>query len=222
MCAISSHEGISLTSKNDDYIDNFDFSSVSSALEMSTSDISSINKDSFSNSCEFRLEKRHEEIGGRSGLSNESQNYVIFLVDNLVEMDSLDDSYSSYCSDRDNLSLDMEHSFFDSSEELILDEKDLSPIHIAESRLLQLMTKFSIPLYSYKQFMDWSCLCQEEMYEYNQKSTFGSVMKQFTKNKSLSHNIPKSIEVQVHEATPVIIQSFPFIKTSKDYYKILM
>lgn len=74
------------------------------------------------------------------------------------------------------------------------------------------MAQYSIPLYSYKQFMEWSCLCQEEMYKYNPKSTFGSVLKQLTKYKSVSNNIPRSIEAKVDEAHPFIIQLFPFIK----------
>ena len=81
------------------------------------------------------------------------------------------------------------------------------------------MTKFSVPLYAYKQFMDWASLCKETHYEYNPKSTFRSVMKKINDHKSFAHQITRNIDAMVDSSPKVTIQSFPFLMNVQNLLK---
>lgn len=112
MSVLSSQRSSFFASRNEDALDNFDFSSLSSALEKSSSDNNSFSHNSLSNSSESFLEKDHYSLDRRSGLSNYYDfDNASLLYDYISVMNSSDDSCSSSRSDCDSVISDMECSF---------------------------------------------------------------------------------------------------------------
>ena len=69
---------------------------------------------------------------------------------------------------------------FDMSDEENTTDSELPPppIHIVEARLLELMMQYSVPLGSYKSFLEWGKLCGSTNYDFESaKKTFGTNMK---------------------------------------------
>ena len=88
------------------------------------------------------------------------------------------------------------------------------PIHVVEAKLLHLFVKYSIPLYAFRSFMLWSQLSRTTNYQYEDSntSTFTSTMKRLTSHKSMSHNIPFIVNIQIPSLPSVSVRIFTFLK----------
>ena len=97
------------------------------------------------------------------------------------------------------------------------ESSEQEPIHVVEAKLLHLFVKYSIPLYAFRSFMLWSRLSRNTNYHYEDSntSTFTSTMKRLTSHKSMSHNIPFIVDVQIPSLPPVSVRIFPFLKNVK-------
>ena len=83
-----------------------------------------------------------------------------------------------------------------SSDEVDTPPTSNEPVHIVEAKLLHLITTHSIPLYAYSQFMAWGKLVKESSdFSFDKPTNFTSTVAKVTKQRSMIHNTPKTVEV---------------------------
>ena len=94
------------------------------------------------------------------------------------------------------------------------------PLHLVEARLLQLMMQHSIPLGSYKSFLEWSQLAMNTNYDFSySKKTFGANIKKLLRHESQLRNIPREFSVPGCGALPTAYgYVFPFLDNARHIY----
>ena len=111
---------------------------------------------------------------------------------------------------------------FDLSDEENTTDSELPPppIHIVEARLLELMMQYSVPLGSYKSFLEWGKLCGSTNYDFESaKKTFGTNMKKLMKDGSQARNQVSSTNLPGLGGLPdASVFTFPFLKNAKHMF----
>ena len=94
------------------------------------------------------------------------------------------------------------------------------PVHLVEARLLELMMKYSIPLGSYKLFLEWSQLAINTNYDFSSsKKTFGANVKKLLKHESQARNKPSECIVPGCGDLPAVsVYVFPFLENARHMY----
>jgi hypothetical protein len=94
------------------------------------------------------------------------------------------------------------------------------PIDLVEARLLQLMMKYSVPLGSYKSFLEWAKLSVNTKYDFDSsKKTFGANIKKLLNHESQARNQPTETILPGRGQLPdVSVYTFPFLENAKYMY----
>eukprot|EP00978_Attheya_sp_CCMP212_P033814 scaffold138503_cov34-Attheya_sp.AAC.4 len=94
------------------------------------------------------------------------------------------------------------------------------PIDLVEARLLELMMKYSVPLGSYKSFLEWAKLSVNTKYNFDSlKKTFGANIKRLLNHDSQARNQPTEIIFPGRGQLPdVSVYTFPFLENAKYMY----
>eukprot|EP00978_Attheya_sp_CCMP212_P001567 scaffold3218_cov63-Attheya_sp.AAC.1 len=94
------------------------------------------------------------------------------------------------------------------------------PIDLVKARLLELMMKYSVPLDSYKSFLEWAKLSVNTKYDFDSsKKTFGANIKTLLNHESQARNQPTETILPGRCQLPdVSVYTFPFLENGKYMY----
>eukprot|EP00978_Attheya_sp_CCMP212_P039591 scaffold207298_cov29-Attheya_sp.AAC.1 len=114
---------------------------------------------------------------------------------------------------------DIDFSEEEEDEEDMMDNLPPS-IDIVEARLLELMMKYSVPLGSYKSFLEWAKFSVNTKYDFDSsKKTFGANIKTLLNHESQSRNQPTETLLPGRGQLPdVSVYTFPFLENAKYMY----